>query len=253
MCETFSHRRLFPNPKWMACLATVCIIALFAFHSPRKQAKLTLHFINIANGKKVVLHDSIYSTPLGEPYNITKLKYYISNIDLAGKYVNQDEENYHLIDEAKETSLSIAVKEGKYSQIKFLLGVDSVPNFSGAQTGALDPMNDMFWTWNSGYVMFKLEGYSDSSTATNNKIEHHVGGYRFGNAVATPIVLSFDEVKIKEGESINIYITMDLDAYWSGVNQIKIAQDPVCTLPGQLAKKIAANFKGLFSVKQIKE
>jgi hypothetical protein len=34
--------------------------------------------------------------------------------------------------------------------IKFLLGVDSLKNVSGIQTGALDPAKGMFWTWNTG-------------------------------------------------------------------------------------------------------
>lgn len=234
------------------CFIALCFL-LVSFLPQTKKGKLTLHFINVANGKPIILQDSVYSTTLGEQYTVTKLRYYITNIELAGNPILTEEHNYHLVDAAKSTSFSIPVKEGKYSGIQFLLGVDSVRNFSGAQTGALDPMNDMFWTWNSGYVMFKLEGYADSSFATNNKVEHHIGGYRFGNNVATTIRLEFDEIKIKEDEAADIYIYMNLDAYWAGVNQIQIARDPVCTLPGELAKKIAANFKGLFSVKQVKQ
>ncbi len=59
----------------------------------------------------------------------------------------------------------------------FLLGVDSLHNVSGAQTDALDPAKDMFWTWNTGYVMAKLEGNSPSSALVNNKYEFHVGGF----------------------------------------------------------------------------
>lgn len=234
-------------------LLIICCITIISFLPQPKKGKLTLHFINIANGKPIVLHDSVYSTSLGEQYTISKLRYYISNLNLAGNTALSDHDNYHLIDAAKEMSFSIPVKEGKYNQLQFLLGVDSARNFSGAQTGALDPMNDMFWTWNSGYVMFKLEGNSDSSAAKNNKVEHHIGGYRFGNNVATAIALSFDEIKIKQDQPADIYIYMNLDAYWSGINAIRIAKEPVCTLPGELSNKIAANFSGLFSVMQPKK
>lgn len=236
-------------------LSSVILLACFglcSFFVQPKSGKLTFHFINVANGKPIILHDSVYTTPLGEPYTVTKLRYYISNIQLDGKSQLGESDNYHLVDMAKETRFTIPVNAGKYKTLRFLLGVDSLRNFSGAQTGALDPMNDMFWTWNSGYVMFKLEGYSDSSSATNNKLEHHVGGYRFGSNVATFISLNLDDVKIKEDEETNIYIYMNLDAYWSGRNQIRITQEPICTLPGELAKKIAANFNGLFSIKQDK-
>lgn len=234
----------------LSSLILLACLGLCSFFVQRKPGKLTFHFINVANGKPIILHDSVYTTPLGEPYTVTKLRYYISNIQLEGNSQLGESDDYHLVDMAKETSFTIPVNAGKYKTVRFLLGVDSARNFSGAQTGALDPRNDMFWTWNSGYVMFKLEGYSDSSSATNNKLEHHVGGYRFGNNVATAISLNLDEVNIKENEETNIYIVMNLDSYWSGSNQIRITQEPICTLPGELAKKIAANFNGLFSVKQ---
>lgn len=240
------------HTKFWLLLSASCIM-LFAFTYPAKEGRLTIHFVNVANGKQIVLHDSVYTTPLGEPYNLTKLRYYISNIKLPGNFAAAADEQHFLIDVAKETSFTVRLKEGKYNQIEFLLGVDSVRNFSGAQTGALDPMNDMFWTWNSGYVMFKVEGYSDSSSAPNNKLEHHVGGYRFGNQVATPVLLTFDEIKIKADQNVDVFINMNMDAYWAGINPIRISEYPVCTLPGSLAKKIAANFHGLFSIKEIRQ
>ncbi len=253
MQNQWRHKRSNFQLKLLPYFLVIVMFPFISFIPPVKKGKLTIHFLNIANGKPIVLHDSVYTTTLGEEYSLTKLRYYVTNIQLAGNSILNEEENYHLIDVAKETSFAIPVKEGKYSGIQFLIGVDSLRNFSGAQTGALDPMNDMFWTWNSGYVMFKLEGYSDSSSATNNKVEHHIGGYRSGQNVATNIKLAFPEIKIKEGEPADIYIVMDLDAYWAGVNQIRIAKDPICTLPGELAKKLAANFAGLFSVKETRQ
>ncbi|WP_316930094.1 MbnP family protein, partial [Hymenobacter sp. IS2118] len=36
---------------------------------------------------------------------------------------------------------------GDYQSVSFTVGVDSARNVAGAQTGALDPNNGMFWTW----------------------------------------------------------------------------------------------------------
>ena len=227
------------------------IIALFATSfkpGTSGEGILKINFINTANGKHIVIRDSTYTTPWGEQYVVSKLKYYISNIHLAGNNELSDEENYHLIDELRKTSFEISAKEGRYDKIRFMLGVDSLRNCSGTQEGALDPMNDMFWTWNTGYVMFKLEGSSPASASVNGRIEHHVGGYRFGNNVATEVELGFDDIRIKENEMTELNIEMNLDKYWSSANHIKISEDPVCTLPGSLAKKIAANFPDMFSV-----
>lgn len=213
---------------------------------------LKIIFKNTANHKPIVLRDSNYITPSGETYQITKLKYYISNIKF-GDNILKEEDNVQLITEPMSTSFSIPVKAGSYRQIHFLLGVDSLLNCSGAQEGALDPMNDMFWTWNSGYVMFKLEGISENSRADKNRIEHHIGGYRNQQNIAKPVTLSFEKtLVIQKGEKREIVINVDLDQYWKSVNNILISEKPVCTLPGELAKTIAANFSNMFSIQQIR-
>ena len=56
------------------------------------------------------------------------------------------------------------------------LGVDSVLNYNGVHEGALDPINGMYWTWQTGYINCKLEGniICDSS---RKSFEYHIGGY----------------------------------------------------------------------------
>jgi len=217
---------------------------------------LKMTFINTVNGRPVVLRDSIYSNYFGEQYSISKLKYYISNIIFSSNAENKNMGGYYLVNTASDNnSFDIQLKPGTYNSIGFLLGVDSIRNCSGAQTDALDPMNDMFWTWNTGYVMFKLEGTSASSTADLNRIEHHIGGYKGSNNVATKIDLSFAAghlLEVKANSITEIVIEMNIDNYWHGTNDIKIAETPVCMITGELAKKIAANFQGLFSIKSIR-
>ena len=168
---------------------------------------------------------------------------------LDGKPFVTGDENYQLIDLAKEAEFALPATPGRYTTLSFTLGVDSARNNSGAQTGALDPMNDMFWTWNSGYVMFKLEGRSPSSSADRNRVEHHVGGYRPGQNVATPLSFSSGStIVLARGDTTTLTIKMDLDKYWNSENAISLKEDPVCTLPGALAMKIAANFRHMFTL-----
>jgi hypothetical protein len=44
--------------------------------------------------------------------------------------------------------------------------------------GNLDPTTGMYWTWQSGYINFKLEGVASASPAKYNKFYWHIGGYR---------------------------------------------------------------------------
>jgi hypothetical protein len=158
--------------------------------NPMSAIKLT--FVNTVNGSKIVFNDSSYTNSFGEKYTISKLRYYVTNMSLqSGNSGIKEQDSYHLIDESKPGSrvINFLVPEGDYSSIQFLLGVDSLHNVSGAQTGDLDPANDMFWTWNTGYVMAKMEGNSSSSSQVNNKFEFHIGGFSGPFNVLRTVVL----------------------------------------------------------------
>lgn len=219
---------------------------------------VTITFKNIVNGAPMILRDTSYLNPFEEPYTIKKFKYYISNVRLnyKGGYFKEIN-SYHLIDQNKITSLSFSfkAKNQNYGSISFLLGVDSVRNISGAQTGALDPTNDMFWTWNSGYVMAKMEGNSSSSALVNNMFEYHIGGFAGENKVLKTITLQFpggQPLKVSDKNISKIMITADANAWWQKPNEIRIASSPGITSPGLLAKKISENYCNMFTISAIK-
>lgn len=242
------------NRKFTIIISLVLCMGIAALCSfkPQKNGTLRITFINTANGKPVSLEDSVYKNVFGEEYTISKLKYYISHVNIPGASQLPEQDPYHLINQSQENnSFEITLKPGEYNSISFLLGVDSAANCSGAQSGALDPMNDMFWTWNTGYVMFKLEGSSPASTSDLQRIEHHIGGFREDYNVITQISLNPASLTVKEDRLTELVIETNLDHYWKGETDIRISENAVCMQPGKLAKKMSSNFKGLFSVKEI--
>lgn len=231
---------------------TIVLSLMCVSLSAQTSGKLRFTFVNTANNKPIVLNDSTYTTPNGEVYTIKKLRYYTSNFQIAGNTFPNDADNYQLIDQSKKTSFEIQVKAGVYKELTFLLGIDSTRHVSGAQDGALDPMNDMFWTWSTGYVVFKLDGESPVSTSDRNRIEHHIGGYRFNQNVSKPITISFkeNELNISADRTTEIEIEMNLDAYW---NNLTIAENPVITVPNATAQLAAANFTAMFRLIKINQ
>lgn len=232
------------------------LIALILFLSGQAMAQqrgtLTLTFMNTVKGRPVIKGNAIYRNSLGEDFSITKLKYYVSHAVVRGRNEFRDE-GYYLIDEGKRNSISLSVPAGSFEGIGFLFGIDSLKHCSGAQEGDLDPLMDMFWTWNSGYVIFKLEGNSPSSGADLERIEHHIGGYKGDNNVSKEINLSFPSpVSVAPGENKEVFIEMDLDKYWNSSVPVYISKDPVITKPGEDAVKVSANFKNMFSFHSIR-
>lgn len=225
------------------------IVLFFTATQMYAQQKLTLHFKNKVGNDVLELGKS-YKNPFGEDFIINKFKYYISNIflvDNKGKST-QISKDYFLIDEADSASKNIQLL-ANISQIKaiyFLLGVDSIRNVSGVQTGTLDPMNGMFWTWNSGYIMAKLEGVSLAAKVPDNLFSLHVGGFKNGVSVAKQVRLEIPNFKFQISNSITI--EADINKWFQSTHTIKIAEHPICHSPGELAMKFADNYAAMFSI-----
>jgi len=245
-------------------LLLLCSTKSFSQSGSADKGTIQFVFINTVKGVPVVLNDSMYSNPFGESYSIKNLKYYISHITLANALKTAEKENYQLVDESNPESkiFSISCKPGTYTSVNFLLGVDSLHNVSGAQSNALDPMNGMFWTWNSGYIMAKFEGSSAASSQVNNRFEYHIGGFSGVNNVLKNISLPLPIDHLPTGQAgslltihpnktVTIFIEADLNKWWQQPNDISIVTTPVCTTPGELAKKIADNYSKLFRIKNI--
>ena len=192
---------------------------------------------------------------LNETYTVSTLRYYISGIELRGDQASGDKE-YHLIDLSSPATATIFSKaaKGNYRSIRFLLGVDSIRNVSGAQTGALDPANGMFWTWNTGYIMWKLEGSSPQSTEPNQRITYHIGGFAPPYATQKECVLPLPEnIRLETNNTVEIRIRCDVNGFFQKRHQLPIAANAVCTAPGQLAAQYADNYQNIFQVTSVRQ
>jgi hypothetical protein len=223
---------------------------------PQVMGKADIVFRHLVGQQALVLEDSIYTNPFGENYSLRKFKYYISNSCFfsGGKVVSKN--NYYLVDQSIDNSklLHLQLPENSYDSIRFLIGVDSAMNTKGAQSGALDPLNDMYWTWQSGYIMQKLEGSSAQSNVVNNKMEYHLGGYSGENKAQRWVTIRFKEseqLQVKKGQLSSIIIDVDINKFWQGNKMVKISETPVCSTPGLMTSQLADNFSSMFSLKNI--
>ena len=124
--------------------------------------------------KEIKLNESINSNN----FQISKFKFYLSNIRLynSDNLVDEESYSYHLIDLLDTSKDQLIINRNNnltYDKIEFNLGIDSTTNVSGAMEGDLDPTNNMYWTWQSGYINLKLEGLFEDGI----KREYHLGGY----------------------------------------------------------------------------
>lgn len=246
--------------KTTSCLFICFLTHAFLFGQVKKSAlkksQIELHFNHIINNKLLILVDSTYTNSYQENFTITKFCYYISNITLykQGK-IMYTHKGYYLVNQAIDSSKKILfdVPINNYDSIAFIIGVDSSRNVSGAQKDALDPLHAMFWTWNSGYIMQKIEGISSKSNLINNKIEYHLGGFKHPYNIATPTIFKLPnkQISIQANTTTIVYFNVAIDKFWKGETPNSIAFVPNCSTPGALATQLAKNFTGMFSCTQI--
>lgn len=197
-----------------------------------------------------------YVNGSGESYQVDVCKFYVSNVKVisSGGQSASEKESYHLIDHANPESreLKLMLAKGTYTQLEFMIGVDSTRNVSGAQTGALDPMLGMFWTWNSGYIFAKLEGRSPVSTAPRQAFTYHIGGFRTGENALRRILLTMPASKpIQVGKTSLVVIDVELSKWFDATHTITIAREASVMTPGATAMKIADNYTTMFSLTNV--
>ena len=173
-------------------------------------------------------------------------KHYLSAVVLqntdGSEYIVPN--SFYLLDLSNPSSLKITLEDvpaGDYQSIHLVFGVDSLHNVSGAQEGALDPANGMFWSWNSGYIMLKAEGQSPN--AEDGSFAFHLGGFKGENKVVEEKHLSF-----RNGELLSITpianptVHLMLNPAQLFANQGSLSNGSRVHMPGAKAKQMASPF-----------
>lgn len=219
---------------------------------------LQIEFEGMVGDSALVLSTKTYTNAAGNTFNVTLYRYYISNIKLTktDNTVWTEADSYHLIDYSKPASTILDlynVPGGSYKSITFTIGVDSARNVSGAQTGALDPANDMFWSWNSGYIMAKFEGTSPQSTASANNLKFHVGGFSGVNNTIKTISLSFgaQTADVTNSTIPKVHLSNNLLEWFESPATIDFSTINIIHMPGTAAKTIADNYADMFTFEHI--
>jgi hypothetical protein len=225
-----------------------------------KKGTVSVHFKNVVDGKALKLNDSValYKNANGDDFKVTTFKYYISNVSLIAKDGSKVAipDSYFLVNAADSTTLNQQINnipEGKYTGITFTIGVDSLRNFAGAQTGVLDPAKGMFWSWNSGYIFVKLEGESPKSTAKKNRLTFHIGGAKDPNNTIRTFTQQFPKtLKIADGKLPELELVANAGALFQGKTTVDFAKLNF-TMGGPNSVVVADNYAdGLFKIDKVK-
>ena len=228
------------------------------------KAEISVEFDNVVGSSDLQLHTGTYANAAGQNFTVTKLKYYISNFTFTRvdgtEYTVPQAESYFLIDESVAASRRpvLKVPEGEYKAVRFMIGVDSLRNTTDVaqRTGALDvsgPAADMYWSWNSGYIFFKMDGTSPAITSMGGVFQFHVGGF---GGYSTPTINNLRTVtldlasrgtaKVKSGQAANIHLMVDVLKAIQGTTNVNFATTSMVH-SAAAGTPIATNYTTMFT------
>jgi len=257
-------------------MTILCLLTILVFGSAKKEdhlanakelVNLTLQFDNVAGNKDLVLNSGDYTNSSGEVLNVSQLQYFVSNIRFTGPngkvFTVKQEDSYFLIQEHEPATQTVKVKvpPGEYNKVTFMLGVDSLRNTMAIdkRKGVLDPSssmdNGMYWSWNSGYIFFKMEGTSNAAPEDptgNRRFRYHIGGFggysapTINNIKSVTLDLSkLGTVKAKKGRNATIYIKADILKTFNGATNLSIAAHP-SVMFSEYSVNVANNYSKMF-------
>jgi hypothetical protein len=224
----------------LTLLLTLLILCLAQKHID------SLHITIKPNFKGEKLNkDTWFITNNKDSIKLKKIKFYLTNfnvLDTDNKNISIVNSNF-LIDAFITETLTINLPNSsnkEITEISFNIGVEEQMNTDGALAGDLDPTKGMYWSWQSGYINFKIEGVSPSCKTRKNKFMFHIGGYEA--PFKTTRKVSF---KIDSKNKNNIILQLNLDSFF---NSIDLKTTNQIMIPGEKAKDLADKLPKLFTV-----
>jgi hypothetical protein len=186
----------------------------FSCKKKSKNGSVSIAFKNTVDGLPIEKDKLLYSNLAGNKYSVSLLKYYITNTVLVKEDGTEYKlNNYDLIDEFDKANFSTIeagnIPGGHYTKLKFYVGLDKIRNHEGAQDGDLDPLYNMIWTWNTGYIFLKHEGQLITPTNDTVVMQYHIATDEALRKIELPIHLTVT------GNPIQLNIQFDLNKIYN--------------------------------------
>ena len=206
------------------------VVVFFFLNFFQVQSQITFQ----ANwGEEKLILGKYYPFNEHDSLRIDELKMYVSNFHFYGNTHSLQLNEPHLIDftDSATTTLFQGKEVSGFQKLDFLVGLDSLVNSTDNFSGELDPVNGMYWAWNSGYIAFKITGNSNVITENKSQFEFHLGGFRYPNNASQEVHLANSPV-----------ITIDLKDFLT--NNLDLKTENHVLLPSKkavlLMQKIAS-------------
>ncbi len=201
----------------------------------------------------------VYRDDFGNRLRADKLMNYIAFVKIVAEDGSETQlKDFMLVDYSEDNEITMAIPKGKYTQLKFGIGIPRHYNKDQdpAQYPSSSPLSvagsvGMFWMWNTGYIFAKFEGKCDTTGTDGEElltpIAIHAGDdISYREFVSAPFVLDLNTT----AKAVNV--NLHIDQIFSPVNgnDVNLAQDAVThtSTNAQLAADFMDNLRAALTV-----
>ncbi len=232
---------------------SLLMVLLFSFNACEKDPEFNT-FLQIEeqlDGASFTVGNT-YTNDLNQQYKFETLLYYISNVSL----IAEDGTEHALIDVVLHNytdpnSLKFNIPEGRYTSIKFGLGLDPDLNMTDPTTVAEDsPFHSsrgMYWAWATMYKFVKFEGRASGDANASELTDaflYHIGTNPFYEEITL-----VRDIVIDNSEETKVKIVLNIDNFFNNSETPLDIIDENATQTGDnpvLAQKVNANLVSAF-------
>lgn len=205
----------------------------------------------------LVLGDTVI-TPAGEKLVVNDLKFFVSKIGLS--HLDASEENIYPIegdsnqvgiylvdfsemnfhgDHHSEHGFKFSCQApiGEYADIRYQIGVPREYNLADISTNPypVNGKNGMYWSWNSGFKFFVLNGHSPDAQGVPLHLSiglgHRILDYNFRSML---LAESRDKIVVEEGKTTTLKFEFNLKHFLTNADGSHYSFTPASPSPAQV-------------------
>jgi hypothetical protein len=204
---------------------------------------ITLEVDHTVNGQKLIKNKWLYQNVAGNPYQVTDVMYFISDIclyksDGSFTLINDQKDIFYINDEILSTmtiALADPIPQGDYDSVSFIFGIDSVKNKSNRFVN----LPEVIMAWpeilGGGYHYMMINGKWKDTTEMEQPFNLHlgIGQLYHGTTFNTDSIYAYvqncfrvtlpqSSFTINKGETLLFRLTMNIDRWFSTPNMFDL-------------------------------
>lgn len=199
--------------------------------APEPRGSIRVQMKHVVGDEDLKFSNLIYTNASGNTFSVTKLQYYMTDVELRGPDGNVALDQVHYVDASLSETMDFQrddIPAGHYQALAFTFGLDEQKNQDGALPNTPENVN-MQWPddWGGGYHYMKLEGKYLDSQGQEDGFATHTGRFKADNPDSVAhhhyieVVLELNQ-DVVEDETLDVEVVMDINEWYTNPNDIDL-------------------------------